>query len=378
MIFSLTGQAITETVKNDMSWDTSTPEEQGMDSRILDNLKTHIDANYPDVYSMIIIRNGFLVYENYFRYSETTKRNIYSCTKSITGTLIGIAIHEGYIKSINESVLDFFPDYTFSNVDDRKRNMTIYHLLTMTTGLEWDEANYDNSQNPLYKMWDSTDWVKYVLDLKMIHEPGESFSYNSGASHVLSAIINRTTGQSTLDYAISHLFDPLEYEDYYWPADPNDINKGGEGLQLTPRSLAKLGQLYLDNGSWKGQQIVHKDWVYNSTRIDHYPQNNNVYGYGYQWWIQPNGVFSAWGYAHQRVIVIPEYGIVATFTSHMPNISGDPATEFVNTFILPSIFTHVDYEEPIVISTSKTTNFSSFFPILLSFTLIMNYRRKEK
>ena len=377
VVFSLTVQASTEAVKKNTSWETSTPEEQGMDSRLLNGLKNHIDETYPDMYSMVIIRNGFLVEEEYFRYSATTKRNIFSCTKSITGALIGIAIQEGYIDNINESVLDFFPNHSFTNVDDRKRNMTLYHLLTMTTGLEWDESNYDYSNNPLYLMWESVDWIQYVLDLKMLDEPGKSFSYNSGASHVMSAIINQTTGMSALEYATSRLFAPLGFEDYLWPTDPNGINKGGEGLELTPRSLAKLGQLYLDNGSWKGEQIVPKEWVYNSTRIDHYPQLNNNYGYGYQWWIHPGEVFSAWGYAHQRVIVVPEYQVVATFTSYMPTISGDPAAELVNSFVLPSIFTHENYEEPTTTSANTTTFFAFIIPTLILIVLIRKYQKYE-
>jgi len=329
------------------------------------------------MYSMVIIRNGFLVEEEYFEYSATTKRNIFSCTKSVTGALIGIAIQEGYIDSVNESVLDFFPNYQFTNTDERKQNITLYHLLTMTSGLEWDESNYDSSNNPLYLMWEPTDWIQYVLDLKMVDEPGKTFSYNSGTSHVMSAIINYTTGMSTLEYATSRLFTPLGFDGYNWPTDPNGINKGGEGLELTPRSLAKLGQLYLDNGSWKGEQIVPKEWVYNSTRIAHYPLRNNHYGYGYQWWIHPGGVFSAWGYAHQRVIVVPEYQVVATFTSYMRNIGGDPAADLVNTFVLPSIFTHENYEEPTTTSANTTTTFVFIIPTLIMLVLIRKYQNFE-
>ncbi len=375
MMFSFTGQASIETVKMNTSWETSTPEEQGMDSRILNGLKNHIEKTYPDMYSMVIIRNGFLVEEEYFEYSATTKRNIFSCTKSITSVLIGIAIQEGYIDGINESVLDFFPNYSFTNVDDRKRNMTLYHLLTMTSGLEWDESNYDYNNNPLYLMWESADWIQYVLDQKIIDEPGKMFNYNSGTSHVMSAIITITTNMSTLEYATSRLFIPLGIEDYNWPADPNGINKGGEGLELTPRSLAKLGQLYLDNGSWKGQQIVPEMWVYNSTRSSLNPPSNNTYGYGFQWWLHPEGYFSAFGYAHQRVIVVPEYQVVATFTSYMPNIGGDPAVELVNAFILPSIFTHEDYEEQTTTIANKTTCFTFILPTLFLIVLIRKIRK---
>jgi CubicO group peptidase (beta-lactamase class C family) len=375
IVFTIIVQAETEIVKKNESWEISTPEGQGMDSKVLDELKTHINKNYPDIYSMVIIRNGFLVEEEYFSYTSATKRNIYSCTKSFTSALIGIAIQEGYIESIDEPVLDFFPNKTFANNDDRKQNMTLYHLLTMTTGLEWNEANYDDPNNPLYLMWESADWVQYVLDLKMVDEPGKTFSYNTGASHVMSAIINYTTGMRTSEYANSRLFSHLSINDYTWPTDPNGINKGGEGLELTPRSLTKLGQLYLDNGSWKGNQIVPEKWVIDSTNATFNPPKNNYYGYGFQWWLQPGDIFSAWGYAHQRVIVVPEYQVVATFTSYMPTISGDPATNLVNEYVLPAIFTHENYEEPSGTSDNTTTMAVFVLPVFLIIVLIRKNQR---
>jgi CubicO group peptidase (beta-lactamase class C family) len=370
-----TAAATSEIANGSETWDMSTPEEQGMDSRTLNELKNYIVKNYPDIYSMVIVRNGFLVDEEYFKTTVTTKRNIFSCTKSFTSALIGIAIQEGFIGGINESVLDFFPSYTFTNNDNRKQNMTIFHLLTMTTGLDWDEADYTDSQNPLYMMWDSPNWVQYVLDLKMIDDPGKTFSYTSGASHILSAIISSTTGMNTLEYAESRLFTPLGIEDYYWPTDPQGIPKGGEGLELAPRSLTKLGQLYLNNGSWKDQQLVPKDWVLNSTLSTLNSPSASYYGYGFQWWLHPNGIFSAWGYAHQRVIVAPTYQVVATFTSYMPTMSGDPAAYLVNEFVLPSIFTHVSYEEPTVTSDNPINAFVFILPTLLIVVLIRKNQR---
>jgi len=332
------GQATTEIIGMINDWETSTPEEQGMNSKTLDVLKEYIKKNYSGIYSTVIIRNGFLVEEEYFQFSATTKRNIYSCTKSFISALIGVAIQEGAIDSTNNSVLSFFPDKTFANLDDRKQNMTLYHLLTMTSGLEWNElqVGYNDQNNSLYTMWEANDWIQYVLDQKMVDEPGKIFNYNSGTSHVMSAIINRTTNMSTLEFAKSRLFDPLGIEDYSWPTDPNGTYKGGEGLELTPRSLAKLGQLYLNNGSWKGQQIVPEEWV-TISRIDHRPPGNHSYGYGFQWWIHPDrDIFSAWGYAEQRVIVVPKYQIIAVFTSYMPNYEGDIGADLVDMFIIPA------------------------------------------
>lgn len=361
-------QVTTELVQESANWVTSSPEDQGMDSKVLTALKHHIQTNYPAMYSMVIVRNGFLVAEEYFQYSASTKRNIYSCTKSFISTLIGIAIQEGFIDGVNESVIDFFPNYTFKNLDASKQNMTLFHLLTMTSGLDWDEADYNDPQNPLYLMWDSSNWVQFVLNRSMVAEPGTTFSYNSGASHVMSAILSVTTGMSTLAYATSRLFTPLGIDDYNWPTDPQGIHKGGEGLELTPISLAKLGQLYLDNGSWNGQQLVPEQWIFDTTHSTLTPPSNGYYGYGYQWWLHPKGIFSAWGYAHQRVIVVPECQVVATFTGYMPTISGDPVASLVNEYVLPAIFTHEPYEEPT--SISSTPFFTCILPPLLLMVLL--------
>lgn len=366
------GQATTEIIGMINDWETSTPEEQGMNSKTLDVLKEYIKKNYSGIYSTVIIRNGFLVEEEYFQFSATTKRNIYSCTKSFIGALIGIAIQEGAINSTNNSVLSFFPDKTFANIDDRKQNMTLYHLLTMTSGLEWNElqVGYNDQNNSLYTMWEVNDWIQYVLDQKMVDEPGKIFNYNSGTSHVMSAIINRTTNMSTLEFAKSRLFDPLGIEDYSWPTDPNGTHKGGEGLELTPRSLAKIGQLYLNNGSWKGQQIVPEEWV-TISRIDHRPPGEHSYGYGFQWWIHPDrDIFSAWGYAEQRVIVVPKYEIIAVFTSYMPNLEVDIGADLVDMFIIPAT-TSSEITLP-----KETTNPIIF--TLPSILLMVTFRKHRK
>jgi CubicO group peptidase (beta-lactamase class C family) len=370
------GQTTSKVIEGINDWETTTPEEQGMRSKYLNDLKEYIKKEYSDIYSMVIIRNGFLVEEEYFMFTATTKRNIYSCTKSFTSALIGIAIQEGAIESTNKTVLSFFPEKTFSNVDDRKKNMSLYHLLTMTSGLKWNElqVGYNDPTNSLYQMWESNDWIQYVLDQKMVDEPGMIFNYNTGVSHVMSAIINQTTGMSTLEFAKSRLFDPLSIDDYQWPTDANGIHKGGEGLELTPRSLAKLGQLYLDNGSWKEQQIVPEEWV-KLSRIDHRPPGDHLYGYGFQWWIHPDrSIFSAWGYAEQRVIVIPKYELVAVFTSYMPNTVGDIASDLVGMFIIPAITSSA------AITTNETANITtiSFLFTLPAIPIMVTVRKHRR
>ncbi len=381
--FNINNRANIPDSNND--WEMSSPEAQRMNPQILIELKEYIETNYPGMYSMLIIRNGFLVVEEYFALSADTKRDIYSCTKSFISALIGIAIQEGFIDNIDFPVLEFFPERTFAETDKKKQNLTLYHLLTMTTGLEWYElqVGYGNPKNSIYLMLDTDDWIKYVLDQKMVDEPGKKFNYNTGASHVISAIINKTTGKTTLEFAETHLFNPLGIDDYTWPKDPDGIHVGGYGLELTPRSLAKLGQLYLNNGSWKGEQIVPEEWVLTSTS-DHRPPGNYSYGYGFQWWIHPDKEkYSAWGYAEQRVIVVPRYQLVVVSTGYMPDIYGDPAGDLVDMFVIPAIteFTQLSTSTEFTQSSSNnssTDNRTEFFGFVIPLLFLIVISRKFK
>lgn len=171
---------------------------------MIEELKSFIDSENKLITSMIIIKNGYLVEEEYFGRSDTYALNpIYSVTKSIIGTLMGIAIQKGYINSIHDKVLDFFPDYEFENVNGSKQDMTIYHLLTMTCGLDWKEwwVSYGNIGNDWTAVKLTDDWIQYILDKPMADEPGSVMNYNTGASHLLSAIITQAYGNSTEAFA---------------------------------------------------------------------------------------------------------------------------------------------------------------------------------
>ena len=224
-----------------------------------------IDQRELEIDSVLVIRNGTIVAEKYYPpYTENSRHALYSCTKSFISALVGMAIDDGYIDGINEPVLDFFPERTFANLDERKESMTLEDLLTMRSGLDWNEGM------PVYQeMMDTRDWVGFVLDKPMAAEPGSQFKYCSGCSHVMSAIIQETTGLNTLEYAQSHLFEPLGITNLYWELDGSGIPNGGWGLEINPRDMAKFGYLYLNNGTWDGQQIVPSDWVqeFNAGRI---------------------------------------------------------------------------------------------------------------
>lgn len=312
------------------AWRTSSPEEQGMDPAMLVQMFESIDQRKLGIDSVIIVRNGYIVEEKYYPpYTKNTRHELYSCTKSFISALVGIAIDEGYIDSVNQRVLDFFPGYIFGQIDSQKESMTLEDLLLMRSGLEWDEGT------PVYQeMLATRDWVKFVLDKPMKNEPGTQFNYCSGCSHVLSAIIQYTTGVNTREYAQTRLFDPLNIKNIQWELDGSGIPNGGWGLEIKPRDMAKFGYLYLNHGTWDGQQIVPSEWVRVSTQGG--LATGEGVDYAYQWWVYstPN-MYAAQGLKGQKIYVIPSLEMVIVFTADMENTA--PIFELVTDWIMPSV-----------------------------------------
>ena len=300
-----------------------------MDSQQLAKMFESIKQQDLNLDGVLIIRHGTIVTETYFPpFQQDTKHELYSCTKSFISALMGIAIDKGYIDGIDQPMLDFFPERTFANSDARKTAMTLENLLTMTSGLDWEEGD------PIYaQMMRSPDWVQFVLDTPMAVEPGSQFNYCSGCSHVLSAIVQATTGTSTLDFAQAYLFEPLGISDVYWYADPDGIANGGWGLRLTPRDMAKLGYLYLHHGVWDGQQIVSTEWV--SASVKAHVQAEDELDYGYQWWVYPAlNAYTARGRGGQLIFVMPDLDIVVVFTAEIED--GHVLLELIEDFIVPA------------------------------------------
>jgi CubicO group peptidase (beta-lactamase class C family) len=234
-------------------WRTSTPEVQGMDSALLKQMLDEVKTENHAVDSILVVRNGYIVWEEYpndMLYDRNVPHVLYSATKSVMSALVGIAISKGYIKSVDQKVVDFFPDKTIANLDERKRNITVENLLMMTAGFEWNEISYGYSdpRNSVAQAMSSGDYVQYVLDRPMAYQPGETFVYNTGNTQVLSAIITKATGLSTDAFAQKYLFEPIGITSSYWNKDAQDIPLGGSGLELTPRDAAKFGYLFLNNG----------------------------------------------------------------------------------------------------------------------------------
>lgn len=311
-------------------WRSSTPEAQGMEAGKLAEMLDAIQEQHLNLHSLLVIRNGYLVSETYFgAYEQDTRHETYSVTKSFVATLIGIAIDKGYIDGVEHGIVDFFPERTFANLDEQKRAMTLEDVLTMRSGLDWQEG--DAAYGAMYR---SPDWVQFMLDKPMVLPPGSQFNYCSGCSHLLSAIVQQTTGKNTRDFAEEYLFKPLGISNAVWDTDAAGIPIGGWGLQITPREMAKLGYLYLHHGEWEGQQIVSDSWVEEATK--RHTQAEDEWGYGYQWWTYPPvGAYAAWGLYGQTIFVIPGSDLVVVTTAEMDN--DDEITGLVEKYILPAV-----------------------------------------
>lgn len=311
-------------------WPVSDPASQGMDPRLLEEMQATIQSERIPLHSLLILRNGQIVFEEYYdKNTPETQHVQFSVTKSVISTLIGIAIDQGKLEGIDRKVVDFFPGKTFSAPDPRKAEMTIEDLLTMTSGLDWNEEN--SSFGALYR---SSDWSKWVLDLPMAAEPGQAFSYCSGCSHVLSVILQEATGENPRDFADQYLFQPLGITDYEWETDPDGTPIGGWGLSLTPRDMARLGALYLNEGTWGGVQIISPGWVKAATTAR--VQTGGRLGYGYQWWIYDTyNAYTALGRDGQAIFVSPDLDLIVVTTAEMRG-GHDPIFSLIDTYIIPA------------------------------------------
>jgi CubicO group peptidase (beta-lactamase class C family) len=317
-------------------WRYSLPEAQGMLSSHLIDMRNFLNTLAIPLDSVLIVRNGYIVYEEYPSWHTETMRHIlYSCTKSFASAVTGIALGQGYFNGTQDRLLDFFPNHTIANPGPWKDAITVENLLTMKAGFEWDEwsVSYEDGDNPAVRLWSTMDALQVMLDLPMASEPGTTWVYNSGVSHLLSCIVNATTGRFTADFAQEFLFDPLGITSVYWHADGSGVNFGGFGLNLTPRDMAKFGYLFLNNGTWDGEQILPISWIEASMMVNHTTGTNM--GYGYQWWINPDwGAYSARGYLGQRFHVLPNENLVVVFTSSGSHVNYD---DLIEEYILPAV-----------------------------------------
>ena len=299
-----------------------------------------VNGTYKDVHSVLIIKDGKLVFEEYFyEYDENSLHQLRSASKSFVSALTGIAIDKGLIKSKYEKVLSYFPEYTLKNNSVSKNKITIENLLANQSGLDCDISN-DKSEGNETVMNHSDDWVKFTLDLPMIDSAGGKGMYCSGNPIVLKRIIEKASGKKFSDFANENLFEPLGIRNFKWNFKPdkssaNDFTQ----LYLRPRDMAKFGVLYLNGGNYNGKQIVNSDWVKQSITKHSVIQNVD---YGYLWWlkylnadgVRYNGIV-AQGNGGQKIYIWPDQNMVTVITGGNYNVQS-PSDELIRKFILPA------------------------------------------
>jgi CubicO group peptidase (beta-lactamase class C family) len=294
------------------SWPVSTPEEQGMDSAALARLIERIGSYKHD--SFMIVRHGKIVAEAYYApYVADIRHDLRSVTKSVVGTLTAIQLQKGELAGVEQRVMDLFSEKQVQNVDDRKKAMTIQTLLDMTSGIEWVEKAYTPDES-LLRMYQSPDRVAFVLDQPMAAAPGKIFNYNGGNPYLLSALINKKSGQNALAFANKELFEPLGIKGAQWgPVDAQGVMNGEAGLFLSPHDMARFGYLYLHNGKWEGRQIIPSSWVERAKE----GKASTSFGLHYAnlWWSLPEkGAYMALGRHSQKIVIIPKLDVVAVMT----------------------------------------------------------------
>ncbi|MGH7696765.1 MAG: serine hydrolase domain-containing protein [Gemmatimonadaceae bacterium] len=321
-------------------WKTANADSLGVDSRRLAMMTASLRA-WPElgVHAVLIERSGRLIYEEYFdgfdekwggtrsyvTMTAETLHDLRSVTKSVVSSLVGIALGAGALKSLDQPVSQWFPEYPELNTSERRR-VTLAHVLGMTSGLQWnEEVPYNDPRNDEIRMTVDSAPLRYALARPFAHEPGAEFNYNGGLTHVMAAVIERATKTSIEDYARTKLFEPLGITKVEWMGDLAGMPAAASGLRLRPRDMAKFGSLYLHAGQWNGKQIVPADWVQRSTRRNfRFRQRSGAdstgqFGYSYFWWYNcypsERGLIearTAVGNGQQRIFVMSGLDMVVT------------------------------------------------------------------
>jgi CubicO group peptidase (beta-lactamase class C family) len=298
----------------------STPEAEGISSRaILDFVQT-MDTNINTLHSFMILRHGKVIADGWWKPEAADKPHVlWSLSKSFNSTAVGLAIHEGKL-SLDDPVLKFFPADAPADPSDNLKAMTVRDLLTMTCG--HDTEPKATNGNPS---------VKQFLAHPVLHKPGTHFLYNTMGSYTLSAIVTKTTGQTSLDFLKPRLFEPLGIENPRWDASPEGNSLGGYGLYLCTEDIAKFGQLYLQKGKWQGKQLIPQDWVEQATskQVPNEQENHAKMGsdwqqgYGFQFWRCQHNAFRGDGAAGQFCVVMPDQDAVVAITAQTGNMQGE-------------------------------------------------------
>jgi CubicO group peptidase (beta-lactamase class C family) len=344
-------------------WRTADPADHGFDAEELAAVEGMVDEAYTSVRSILIVRDGFVVYERYWQGLDAADgHDLRSVTKSVVSALVGIALADGSIESLDQTVGELLADHMPADADPRMATVTVRHLLAMTSGLPADDPSSGGDPAVLDRIDQSPDRARASLQVPLTAEPGSRWAYSNVSSDLLAVIVAETTGRSVLDFARERLFGPIgtsldgafepivvgwpptpeQIEQYQtsrvaWPQDAQGYHWGSAGLRLATRDLASLGYLYLNGGARDGDQIVPADYVRDSTAPGETP-TGAVEDYGWQWWIPEagdHGAFFARGHGGQVIEVVPDLDLVVVVTSD-PEVPRGDGHGLVDNFIVPA------------------------------------------
>jgi CubicO group peptidase (beta-lactamase class C family) len=347
-------------------WVTTSLTDVGMlEQPIVDMVNFIENSSNHQIHNILIIKDKKLVFEKYFSaldysisppalgstfisYNMDMLHYLASGSKSVTSVLFGIAIDKGFINNdVNKNIITYFPQYS-SILTGEKENITVKHLLTMSSGLDWDESTYPfgDSRNDVTQLFQQSDPVRFVLAKNLLTQPGTMFYYNSGVTNVLADIIRMKSGLNLIEFAKKYLFQPLNITKYSWQKMRGEYYFASGGLSLRPRDMAKIGYLFLNQGQWDGQQIINPEWLEASKQNYINPNLGFADGYGYQWWLKTvqsgeneiKYLFAA-GYGEQLMFVVPALDLMVIFNCgyfDVP-ISVSPY-QLIDDYIVPALF----------------------------------------
>jgi CubicO group peptidase (beta-lactamase class C family) len=340
-----------------------------MDS--LDLAYAHLLQSFPALYQISISRGGKVIFERTnpaarestasimfrsftrwwaklfsapletFQHRINGRSNIRSAAKSILALLVGIALRDGLISSLDQKLGNLLPEEFTSDIEPAKRRISIRHLLTMTSGL----ASIESGRNAL-RMFTAPNWTRFMLHLPLVSEPGERFLYNSANPHLVSAVLSHLSGESLIAYANRNLFEPLGIREVVWGASPEGVTFGGSNLFLSAEELSRIGQLCLCRGEWQGRQIIPESWF--DEMWCPYQEYFPDWKYGYYWYLHPEThpqtghrymTYSAAGTGGQKLLLIPELGVVLSAVAVTDFIAerGLVLNQFISTELIPAI-----------------------------------------
>lgn len=356
------GQACGAPSSIDDGWEIASPDSVGMDGAQLCTIAARLEQQATAVHSVVVIRHGKLVFEQYFpgydqpwgqtdgqyEFTATTKHDMRSVTKSVTSLLVGIAIDRKLIAGVDEPVLKFFPD-TAAVKQPGWDAITLRHLLTMSSGIKWDEAlAWTDPKNDGPHLVSEADPIGYVLARRVVAPPDVLWTYNGGGTELLGNILEQVSAKPLEAFAREALFQPLGMTDVEWKAYKNGKIAAAAGLRLRPRDAAKIGQLVLNRGQWNGQQVVSADWIAQSItpRFQAVGYFGGTLFYGYQWWMGRSLAggkdikwVAAFGWGGQRIFIVPELDLVmmTTTAQYGQPKEGLAAIDILSNIVIPSV-----------------------------------------